>query len=37
MNWPWDYAAYATCFYASWGGGASAIEAGDYCHGRYLN
>lgn len=33
---PWNYIAYATCFYASWAGGGSAIAAGDHCAAVYL-
>ncbi len=32
----WDYGAYAACFYGSWAGGASAIDAGDTCSKTHL-
>lgn len=37
MNWPWDYSAYAVCFYSEWTGGGDAVEAGDHCHDLYLD
>jgi hypothetical protein len=32
----WDYGAYAVCFYASVGGGADVVEAGDECHADWV-
>jgi len=38
-EWPWDYAAYATCYWAcvaGGGGGSQWVTCGDDCRARYL-
>lgn len=36
INMPWDYLAYAVCFYAGWYAEGDVIEVGDYCRAAYL-
>jgi hypothetical protein len=33
---PWDYAAYATCFYAGWAGGGDPVKVADECHKEWI-
>ncbi len=35
-NWPWEYGAYAACFYGCWGGGGDPVTCGDDCKQEWL-